>query len=114
MVGEVLTHDRLRPPYSPLRTSASSADAQRLRREPHDLGKVRSFLGSYDQESYGQAQRRGQVGGNRQATVICRKFQGIDASMQLVCHSRNGDIMKISSVVEQDGDLVITVEEAVA
>jgi head-tail adaptor len=77
-------------------------------------GKVRSFLGSYDQESYGQAQRRGQVGGNRQATVICRKFQGIDASMQLVCHSRNGDIMKISSVVEQDGDLVITVEEAVA
>jgi head-tail adaptor len=76
--------------------------------------KVGAFLGSYDQESYSQAQRRGQVGGNRQATVVCREFAGVDASMQLVCHSRNGDIMKISSVVESDGDLVFTVEEAVA
>ncbi len=76
--------------------------------------KVRQFMGSYDQESYSQAQRRGQVGGNRQATVICREFEGVDASMQLVCHSRDGDVMKISSVVEQDGDLVITVEETVA
>ncbi len=76
--------------------------------------KVVPFLGSYDQETYSQAQRRGQIGGNRQATVICREFEGVDASMQLVCHSRGGDVMKISSVVEQDGDLVITVEEAVA
>jgi head-tail adaptor len=76
--------------------------------------KVQSFLGSYDQETYSQAQRRGQIGGNRQATVICREFEGVDASMQLVCLSRGGDVMKISSVVEQDGDLVITVEEAVA
>jgi head-tail adaptor len=76
--------------------------------------KVRPFLGSYDQETYSQAQRRGQIGGNRQATVICREFEGVDASMQLVCHSRGGDVMKISSVVEQDGDLVFTVEEAVA
>lgn len=76
--------------------------------------KVRSFLGSYDQETYSQAQRRGQVGGNRQATVICREFAGVDASMQLVCHSRGGDVMKISSVVEQDGDLILTVEESVA
>jgi len=45
---------------------------------------------------------------------VCREFAGVDASMQLVCHSRNGDIMKISSVVESDGDLVFTVEEAVA
>lgn len=76
--------------------------------------KVRPFLGSYDQETYSQAQRRGQIGGNRQATVICREFEGVDASMQLVCHSRGGDVMKISSVVEQAGDLVFTVEEAVA
>jgi head-tail adaptor len=76
--------------------------------------KVRPFLGAYDQETYSQAQRRGQIGGNRQATVICREFEGVDASMQLVCHSRGGDVMKISSVVEQDGDLVFTVEEAVA
>jgi head-tail adaptor len=76
--------------------------------------KVRPFLGSYDQETYSQAQRRGQIGGNRQATVICREFDGVDASMQLVCRSRGGAVMKISSVVEQDGDLVFTVEEAVA
>ena len=76
--------------------------------------KVCPFMGSYDQESYVQAQRRGQVGGNRQATVVCREFSGVDASMQLVCHSRGGTVMKISSVVEADGDLVFTVEEAVA
>ena len=76
--------------------------------------KVCAFMGSYDQESYAQTQRRGQLGGNRQATVVCRKFAGMDASMQLKCESRNGDLMKISSVVESDGDLVITVEEAVA
>jgi head-tail adaptor len=76
--------------------------------------KVRDFMGSYDQESFVQAQRRGQVGGNRQATVSCRKFAGVEATMQLKCLSRNGDIMKISSVVEADGDLVLTVEEAVA
>lgn len=76
--------------------------------------KVRSFMGSYDQESYTQAQRRGQVGGNRQSTVICRQFLGIDASMRLKCLSRGGDIMTISSVVERDGDLWITVEEQVA
>lgn len=76
--------------------------------------KVRDFMGSYDQESFVQAQRRGQVGGNRQATVACRKFSGVEATMQLKCLSRNGDIMKISSVVEADGDLVLTVEEAVA
>lgn len=75
---------------------------------------VRPFMGSYDQESFVQAQRRGQVGGNRQATVICREFSGVDSTMQLKCLSRNGDIMKISSVVEVDGDLVMTVEEAVA
>ncbi|MFM8496317.1 MAG: head-tail adaptor protein [Planctomycetia bacterium] len=76
--------------------------------------KVRDFMGSYDQESFVQAQRRGQIGGNRQATVSCRKFDGVEATMQLKCLSRNGDIMKISSVVEADGDLVLTVEESVA
>lgn len=76
--------------------------------------KVCEFMGSYDQESYIQAQRRGQVGGNRQATVIGRKFSGADASMQLVCLSRGSAVVKISSVVEADGDLVFTVEEAVA
>jgi head-tail adaptor len=81
--------------------------------------KVRTFLGSYDQETYSQAQRRGQVGGNRQAAVVCRKFSGIDASMRLVCLTRGGAILSISSIVEGEGnelagDLVITVEEAVA
>ena len=76
--------------------------------------KVRSFLGSYDQETYTQNQQRGQIAGSRQATVICREFSGVDASMQLVCHSRGGSVMQISSVVEQAGDLVLTVEEGVA
>jgi head-tail adaptor len=76
--------------------------------------KVRQFMGSYDQETYTQAQRRGQVGGNRQSTVVCREFSGIDAAMRLVCLTRGGDIMTISSVVERGGDLLITVEEQVA
>lgn len=76
--------------------------------------KVRTFMGSYDQETYSQASRRGQIGGNRQITVICREFDGVDGSMRLLCLSRDSEVLTISSVVEVDGDLEITVEEQVA
>jgi head-tail adaptor len=81
--------------------------------------RVRQFMGSYSQDSYAQSEQARQVSGNRQATVICRKFSGIDAAMRLVCITRGRSVLAISSIVEEDGgdltgDLRITVEEAVA
>jgi hypothetical protein len=68
-------------------------------------------MGSYEQLSYAEQARRGQVGGNVQALVFCREFDGVDGSMRLKCLSRGNRIVMLSSVIEVDGDLELTVED---
>ena len=78
--------------------------------------KVRDLLGSYEATSYAEASRRGQIGGNRMATVFVRWVDGVDGSMRLVWRSNGDRILMISSAVPigRREDLELTVEESVA
>lgn len=77
--------------------------------------KVRRFWGSYEATTYGEQSRRGQVGGNLQATVTCRWMNGVDGSLRLVWKSNGDRVLMISSVVPLGirEDLELTVEEHV-
>lgn len=74
---------------------------------------IRRVYGSYEAVSYSEQARRGQIGGNLQATVRIRYVDGVTGSMRLVWTSRAGRILMIAGVVERGRreELELTVEE---
>lgn len=78
--------------------------------------KVREFMGSIDQETYSESQRRGQIGGSIQSTVRTHWFDGAAGNMRLVWKSRGNRVLMIAGVVEvgRPDELELTVEEQAA
>jgi SPP1 family predicted phage head-tail adaptor len=74
---------------------------------------VRQVYGSYEAVSYSEQARRGQIGGNLQATVRIRYVAGVTGLMRLRWVSRNDRILMIAGVVERGRreELELTVEE---
>lgn len=77
---------------------------------------VRRFHGSYEAQSYVEAENRAQVGGTLQAVVRCRWLPDIVGGMRLRWASRGDRLLYVSAVVERAGrtELELTVEEQVA
>ncbi len=77
---------------------------------------VRTVYGSYEAVSYSEQARRGQIGGNLQATVRIRFVAGITGAMRLRWVSRSDRILMIAGVVERGRreELELTVEEQAA
>lgn len=95
-------------------------ELQRPSNERNDAGevvttwtKVRTIRGSYEAQSYAEASRRGQLGGNLQATVITRYIDGVDGTMRLIWKSNGDRVLMISAAVPVGlrEDLELTVEE---
>lgn len=74
---------------------------------------VAKILGSYEQTSYAQQARIGQIASGLTATVFTRYRDGVTGSMRLRWPARGDRLLYISSVVElgQADDLELTVEE---
>lgn len=77
---------------------------------------VRQVYGSYEATSYSEQARRGQIGGNLQATVRIRYVSGITGKMRLRWVSRDDRILMIAGLVERGRreELELTVEEQAA
>ena len=74
---------------------------------------VRRVYGSYEAVTYSEQARRGQIGGNLQATVRIRFVAGITGSMRLRWVSNDNRILMIAGVVPigRRDELELTVEE---
>ena len=74
---------------------------------------VATILGSYEQTSYSQQARNGQINSGLTATVYTRYRDGVAGDMRLRWPARGGRLLYISSVVETGNrdDLELTVEE---
>jgi SPP1 family predicted phage head-tail adaptor len=74
---------------------------------------VRQVYGSYEAISYSEQARRGQIGGNLQATVRIRYVDGVTGMMRLRWVSRGDRILMIAGLVERGRreELELTVEE---
>ena len=77
---------------------------------------VATILGSYEQTSYSQQARNGQINSGLTATVYTRYRAGVAGDMRLRWPARGGRLLYISSVVESGNrdDLELTVEEQAA
>ena len=77
---------------------------------------VATILGSYEQTSYSQQARNGQINSGLTATVYTRYRAGVAGDMRLRWPARGGRLLYISSVVETGNrdDLELTVEEQAA
>lgn len=75
--------------------------------------RVRRFYGSYEALTYSENARRGQIGGNLQATVRIRYVDGVAGNQRLVWLSRQNRVLMIAGVVERGRreELELTVEE---
>lgn len=74
---------------------------------------VRTVYGSYEAVTYSEQARRGQIGGNLQATVRIRYVAGIAGNMRLRWVSNGDRILMIAGVVPigRRDELELTVEE---
>lgn len=74
---------------------------------------VRQVYGSYEAVTYSEQARRGQIGGNLQATVRIRYVAGVTGAMRLRWVSREDRVLMIAGVVERGRreELELTVEE---
>lgn len=74
---------------------------------------VRQVYGSYEALTYSEQARRGQIGGNLQATVRIRYVAGVTGAMRLRWVSRADRVLMIAGVVERGRreELELTVEE---
>lgn len=77
---------------------------------------VAKVLGSYEQTSFQEQARRGQIGGSLQATVQIHYRDDVKSNMRLRWVSRGSRILMIASLVEvgRRRDLELTVEEQAA
>jgi SPP1 family predicted phage head-tail adaptor len=77
---------------------------------------VRQVYGSYEQVTFSEQARRGQIGGSLQATVRIRYVAGIGSHMRLRWVSRGDRILMIAGVVERGRreEIELTVEEQAA
>ena len=75
-----------------------------------------TIFGSYEQTSYSQQARNGQINSGLSATVYTRYRDGITGDMRLRWLARGGRLLYISAVVEQGNreDIELTVEEQAA
>ncbi|NBX73224.1 MAG: hypothetical protein EBQ89_02880 [Alphaproteobacteria bacterium] len=76
----------------------------------------RRIYGSYEQVSFSEQARRGQIGGSLQATVRIHYRSDVTSSMRLRWVSRNDRILMIAAMVEgpRQLELELTVEEQAA
>jgi SPP1 family predicted phage head-tail adaptor len=77
---------------------------------------VAKIFGSYEQTSYAQQARIGQIASGLTATVYTRYREGVTGSMRLRWPARGDRLLYVSAVVEMVGadDLELTVEEQAA
>ncbi len=77
---------------------------------------VARIYGSYEQVSFSEQARRGQIGGSLQATVRIHYRGDVTSSMRLRWVSRNNRILMIAAMVEgpRQLELELTVEEQAA
>lgn len=77
---------------------------------------VAKVLGSYEQTSFSEQARRGQIGGSLQATVRIHYRDDVRSNMRLRWISRGSRILMIAAIVEggRRRELELTVEEQAA
>ena len=78
--------------------------------------QVARIYGSYEQVSFSEQARRGQIGGSLQATVRIHYRADVKSNMRLRWVSRNDRVLMIAAIVEgpRQLELELTVEEQAA